>query len=141
MLSGCALFFPEGDKLIGVIPSDTGSDVRFRTVLPRRATAIKFHCEAPTSSLRGEDKVIIALTNISTDRTIMVGKVGAWATIAPHNGALLYEGTLTNLLGGEWLRISTWSGRASCELHVRFSPAPTLPKPIRVTCHYSSPPL
>jgi hypothetical protein len=141
MLNGCALLFTSGEKVIGVIPREPGSSVVFRTVLPRTANRIWFHCVSPASSFGGEDRVMITLTNTSGQRAISLQNSGAFATVAPHSSARLYDGSLAALLGGRGFWISTWDGRASCELHIQFSPAPTLTEPIRVLYSYSSPPL
>jgi hypothetical protein len=81
------------------------------------------------------------LTNTSTSRTISLQSPGAFANVPPRTSALLYDGSLSTLLDGRQLSVSSWSGRASCELLIQFSPAPTLPAPIRVLCSNSSPPL
>jgi hypothetical protein len=61
--------------------------------------------------------------------------------VPPHTSALLYDGSLAALLSGKRLSVSSWSGRASCELHIQFLSAPTFPAPIRVLCSHSSAPL
>ena len=141
LFSGCALFFTEGETQIGVIPRDAGSNAVVRTVLRRDARAIRFDCAAPTPGFRTDDKVTVTLRNTSTSRTISLQTPGAFADVPPRTSALLYEGSLSTLLGGRQLSVSSWSGRASCELLIQFSPPPTLPAPIRVLCSYSSPPL
>lgn len=141
MVCGCGVFLiSAGSKEIGVIPREPGSNVVFRTVLPSNANDICFECASPGSSFRAEDRVMIALTNTSGKRTITI-EDGTF--VAPHGGATLYEGSVAALLGegGRSFWTTTWDGRASCELHIQFRPAPTLPSPIRVFCHYSDPPL
>jgi hypothetical protein len=141
MVCGCGVFFlSAGSKEIGVIPREPGSNVVFRTVLPSNANDICFECASPASSFRAEDRVMITLTNTSGKRTITIeGRT----FVAPHGSAALYEGGIATLLaeGRRAFRTTTWQGRASCELHIQFTPAPTLPAPIRVFCHYSDPPL
>lgn len=141
MLNGCVLLFTEGEKTIGVIPSGPENEVRFRSVLPRTSRAIRFRCAVPTSSVPGEVRVMVTLINTSKRRTISVENPGAFAQIGPHSSALIYDGGLADLLGNRGIPISTWSGRASCKLHIYFSRPLTLAEPIRVTCWHSSPPL
>jgi hypothetical protein len=176
MLCGCvALLMWSGDKEIGVIPREPGSNVVFRTVLPATAYDIRFEQDTrfdyalsspipsgkhslepiaqgvpsdpalPASSFRAEDKVLITHTNTSGKRTITLHHVPGQETtfearVAPHSSATLYDGSVADLFGGRggWFSVSLEDGRASCELHIEFSPAPTLPEPIRVFCWWST---
>jgi hypothetical protein len=143
MVCGCGVFFfREGTKEIGVIPREPGTNVVFRTVLPSDANYVCLECLSPASSFRGEDRVTITLTNTSGKRRITLGQRED-TLVAPHSGATLYEGSVAALLGegrrSFWTTI--WDGRVSCELHIQFTPAPTLPAPIRVFCYYSDAPM
>lgn len=141
LLGGCVLLSWSGNKVIGVIPREPGSNVVLRTVLPRTANSIWFRATSADLSFRGEDRVAITLTNTSSKRTISQQIPGAFAAVAPHNSAPLYDGRLTALLEGRRLEVSAWGGRASCVISFQFVLPVTFPAPIQVLCHYSSPPL
>src|SRR5881394_1066015 len=139
LFDGCAVFFSESDRELGVIRPQPTTNVVIRAVLPRDAQSIRFTCAAPISRVQGEERVMVTLTNTST-RTIELGP-GAVSTVAPHRSVQLFDGSLSALVGDRRFAVSTWSGRASCELHIQFASAPSLPAPIRVLCWRSSPPL
>ena len=79
---------------------------------------------AKFKTLRPPAKLDVAVVDVALND----GEVIAlYAVTAPRTSALLYDGSLSTLLGGRQLSVSSWSGRASCELHIQFTPAPTLP--------------
>ena len=137
LAAGCAPLFPEGKTQIGVIRSQPESKVVLRTVLPRNVHGISFASSQPVST---EDKVRVTLSN-NSNRTISVWRPGVFADVRPHTSAEVFDGALSDLVGGAELRVSSWSGRARCELQIQFSRSPTLPAPIQVLYSYSSPPL
>ncbi len=139
MFGGCAVFFTEGDRELGVIQPKPATNVVIRAVLPRNAQTIRFTSAAPIPSGQGEQRVTVTLANTST-RTIGLGP-GPGSPVLPHSSEQLFEGTLSVLVSDRQFPVSTWSGRASCELHVQFASAPSLAAPIRVLCWRSSPPL
>lgn len=141
LFNGCALLFTEGESQIGTVPREPSTRTVVRTVLRRDARSLRFECADPKGTILGQDRVTVMLTNTSTSKTIEVQNPGAFANVPPHTSVLLYDGSLSALLNGKRLSVSSWSGRASCELHIQFASAPTLPAPIRVLCSYSSPPL
>ena len=134
MLCGCALLFRDGTKELGVIPREPGTNVVIRTVLRRDTLDIWFSC---ATNVQTGNRVTVALTNTSAHRTISVAR----ENVAPHTVIRLFDGSLSDLLDGRRFAVTTWSGRAGCELHVYFSSAPWFPAPVRVLSHYSSPPL
>lgn len=139
LFSGCAVFFTEGDHQLGVIEPQPATNVVIRAVLPRDARSIRFTSAAPIPSGQGDQRVAVTLVNTST-RTIDLGP-GAASSVAPHSSKQLFEGSLSALVSDRGFPVSTWSGRASCELHLQFASAPSLAAPIRVLCWRSSPPL
>jgi hypothetical protein len=141
MASGCALFFSEGERLIGAVPREPGSGVVLRTALSRDTHAIRFRSAAPMPNFSGGDIVTVTLTNTSKSSLISIHIPGAFAEVSPRSGALLYNGTLAGLLSRGSFSVSSIGGRASCELHIRFSSPPTLAEPIQVLCWHSSTPL
>ena len=136
MLAGC-----EGTKELGVIPAHPGTNTVIRSVLPRTAHCIWFSSPAPLAGNPELDRVTVTLTNRSGKRTISFQKPGAWVVAPPHTGIQLFEGSLSTLLSEERFHVTTWEGRASCELHIHFWSTPSLSAPIRALCWYSSPPL
>jgi hypothetical protein len=139
LFGGCAVFFSEGDRELGVIKPQPATNVVIRAVLPRDTCSIRFTCAAPIPSVQGEERVTVTLTNTST-RTIELGP-GVVSGVAPHGSVQLFDGSLSALVGDRQFAVSAWSGRASCELHIQFASAPSLAAPIRVLCWRSSPPL
>ncbi len=139
LLGGCAVFFTEGERELGVIQPQPDTNVIIRAVLPRDARSIRFTSVAPIPSGQGEQRVTVTLANTST-RAIELGP-GAVSAVAPHSSLQLFEGSLSALVGGRGFVVSTLSRRASCELHILFASAPSLSAPIRVLCWRSSPPL
>jgi hypothetical protein len=139
LFAGCAVFFTEGDRELGVIQPQPATNVVIRAVLPRDARSIRFISAAPIPSGQGEQRVTVTLTNTST-RTIELGP-GAVSSVAPHSSVQLFEGSLSALVGDSGFVVSTLSGRASCELNILFASAPSFDAPIRVLCWRSSPPL
>ncbi len=139
LFCGCAAIFSEGDRELGVIQSQPTTNAVIRVVLPRNAHAIRFTCAAPITSVQGQNRVKLTLTNTST-KTIELGP-GPASTVAPHGSVQLFDGSLSALVSDRRFQVSTWSGRASCELHIQFVSPPSLPAPIRVLCWRSSPPL
>jgi hypothetical protein len=140
-LSSCAVFFSDGEKMIGVIPRQPGSNVVFTTVLPQRSMAIQFHSAARPSSFREEENVTVTISNKSGRRTILLQDPRISSLVPPHASATLYNGSLAGLLEKSSFHVTTWEGRAPCELHIEFSTVSTLPEPIQVMYWYSSPPL
>lgn len=136
---GCAAFFSESDRELGVIPAQPTTNVVIRATLPRDTRHISFTCAAPIPRVQGEGRVTVTLTNTS-GRMIELGP-GAVSSVAPHSGVQLFDGSLSALVGGRPFSVSTWSGRASCELYIRFASPLSLTAPMRVVCHRSSPPL
>lgn len=134
-LAGCALLFSASDRELGVIELQPTKRVVIRTVLPRDAKYIRFTSPVP---IHGEQRVTVMLTNTST-RTIEL-RPGAVSAVAPHGSVQLFDGMLSALVSDPGIPVSTWSGRASCELHLQFQSAPYLSAPIRVLCHRSSAP-
>jgi hypothetical protein len=139
LFGGCAVLFTEGDRELGVIQPQPATNVVIRAVLPRDARSIRFTSATPIPSGQGEQRVTVTLVNTST-RTIELGP-GAVSTVAPHSSVQFFDGSLSALVGDRGFVVSTLSGRASCELHILFASAPSLPAPIRVLCWRSSPPL
>jgi hypothetical protein len=140
LFAGCAAFFSEGERELGIIQSQPNTNVVVRAVLPRDARYIKFTCATPIEGVQGGERVTVTLTNTSST-TIEVGGPGAVSSLTPHTSAQLFDGGLSALVGDRRFAVSTWSGGASCELHIRFVSAPNLPAPIRILCWRSSPPL
>ena len=136
LFGGCAVFFSEGDRELGVIQPQPTMNVVIRAVLPRDTHSIRFTCTTPLPSVQGEQRVTVTLTNTST-RTIELGR----SNVAPHGSMQIFDGSLSALVDDRRFAVSTWSGRASCELHIQFAEAPSLPAQIRVLCWRSSPPL
>ena len=101
-LAGCAVFFSEGDREIGVIPVQTTSSVVIRAVLPRDAHDIRFACATPVSSTQAEQRVTVSLTNTST-RTIELGR----SSVASHGSTQLYDGSLSALISDRRFALST----------------------------------
>ena len=139
LFSGCAVFFSEGDHELGVIPLQPTTNVVIRAVLPRDARSIRFTCAAPIPGAQGEARVTVTLTNTSNG-TIELGP-GTVSAVAPRGSVQIFDGSLSALVGDRRFAVSTWSGRAPCELHIQFESAPILPAPIYVLCWRSSPPL
>ena len=140
LFGGCAVFFSEGNCELGVIPPQPATNVVIRAVLPRDSRSIRFACTAPVPSVQGEERVTVVLTNTST-RIISLGDPGAVSDVVPHASVQLFDGSLSALFGGRHFAVSTWSGRASCELHIQFASVTSLSAPIRILCWRSSPPL
>lgn len=139
LFGGCAVFFTESDRELGVIQPKPGTNVVIRAVLPRDARSIRFTSAKAVPTGQGEQRVAVTLANTST-RTIELGP-GSASALAPHSSVQLFEGSLSVLLTDRQFSVSTWSGRASIELHVQFASAPSLDVPIRILCWRSSPPL
>jgi hypothetical protein len=137
LMVGCAAFFRGGATQVGLIPHQPPSSVVFRTVLRRDARAISF---VSSASVMSENWVTVTLSN-SSGRTISVQRSGAFADVPPHTTVELFTGSLSALLGGQRLPVSSWSGRAACELNIQFDSPPKLAAPIKVLCSYSSSPL
>lgn len=140
LLSGCALFRREGEKELGSIPQGPATQAVIQTSLPRDPRAIKFVCGPPLPSDFGQQRVAVTLTNTS-DKVIEVRVPRAFINVAPRTSALLFDGSLSTLLGGYQLPVASWEGRSSCDLHFQFTPPASLPARIRVLCSYSTPPL
>ncbi len=140
LMTGCALLFSSGDKEIGVIPAGSASSFQFRTVLPQRSRAIRFVGTDPSSTNHMDERVTVWITN-SSARVISLQVANSFKEVDPHTTEQLYDGRLSSLLSGETLPVSSWSGRASCGILVRFPTNTYRPAPIRVVVSYSSPPL
>ena len=150
VLSGCAFFFTDGQRSIGVIPRESGSNVVFRTTLRGDTMGISFRC--PASAMIGSDssRVRVILTNSSQGKKINVtAKVpGRRIVVEPGARVCVYEGSLAGLMseqikedreGGFGVR--TESGRVPCQLEVRFLSGTAPSAPIEVLSYYSSTPL
>jgi hypothetical protein len=135
VFSGCTLLYaPSGYAQIGVVPRGKLTNALVQIVLPRHAHSIYFQCTNSAS----EERVIVTLTNVSSSKVIL----SEFGRIPPHTGALLYEGSLSNLLGSKvFFLLSSRTDRVPCELHIRFPSAATLSAPIRVLCYYAYPTL
>ena len=150
VLSGCAFFFTDGARSIGVIPRDSASNVVFRTTLRGDTMGISFRCPASAMVSSGSDKVRVTLINSSKGKRINVtaSVPGRHIEVEPGTKVCVYEGSLADLMreqvkefreGGFGVR--TENGRVSCQLEVQFLSAPTLSDPIQVLSYYSSTPL
>ena len=140
LLGGCAVFFREGERELGVLPLLLSKDVVVRTVLPRTVRTIRFVASAETASVPPGVAVTVAFVNVSSDKTISVGRFGAPA-VPPRTSVELFTGPLCDLLGELRFPVSTWSGRAPCEFKFHFEFPPNLSAPIRILGSCSSPPL
>lgn len=121
-----------------MIPCQPGTNVVLRSVLPRRATSIRFDCGEPIAA---KARIVVTLVNSSSKHSMeTLLAVGFLTNLPPRGAVVLYDGDLSALLARHH-PVSSWAGRTACELHFRFEPAPNLPAPIRVLCEYSSPPM
>ena len=150
ILPGCAFFFTDGERSIGMIPRTPGSNVVFRTTLRGDTMGISFRCPASASTTAGTDRVRVTLSNLSEDKRINVTPKAPGRRIAVEPGAsvCLYEGSLAELMNGQGkgvreggFGVRTESGRISCRLEIQFPSVPTLTDPIQVVAYYSSTPL
>ncbi len=63
VLSGCAFFFTDGSRDVGVIPRESGSNVVFRITLRGDTMGVAFRCPASAMTGSGSDRVRVTLIN------------------------------------------------------------------------------
>ena len=150
ILAGCAVFFTDGARYIGVIPREPGGNVVFRTTLRGDTMGINFRCPANALINPSQDRVRVTLVNLSKSTKIDVTakRPGPRSMVEPGASVYLYEGSLAELMSGQVrdvrlgsLYVRPEKGRVRCQLEILFLSLPKLREPIEVLSAYSSAPL
>lgn len=141
LFGGCAKFFTESESELGIIPLNPSTNVVIHAVLPQDARLIRFASDSPLRSGQGDDRVTVTFTNNSKDKTVTIQNLHGFADVPPQAAVKIFEGSLVTLVGERQFAVSSWSGRISCQLQIKFESATVLSVPIRVLFKRSSPPL